>query len=217
MRQVFGSTVREPLISTMHGHWTLPDVVQRETPAQRALFEALAGPWMGRDKRRGVPYVWAVSHLADGRGQTSPRSFLAAIRHAAEDSAKKYPDHPLALHYESIKRGIQAASEIRVAEMAEDHPWVPKLLGQLRGLNVPCEYGQILERWSAACPNGPQNVDYGGLPPQHLERGWDGIRDSLHRLGVFDLKQDGRIDMPDLYRVGFGLGRKGGVKPKATT
>jgi hypothetical protein len=25
--------------------------------------------------------------------------------------------------------------------------------------------------------------------------------------------RDGRINMPDLYRVGFGLGRKGGVTP----
>ena len=25
--------------------------------------------------------------------------------------------------------------------------------------------------------------------------------------------RDGRINMPDLYRVGFGLGRKGGIKP----
>jgi hypothetical protein len=25
--------------------------------------------------------------------------------------------------------------------------------------------------------------------------------------------KDGRINMPDLYRVGFGLGRRGGVKP----
>jgi hypothetical protein len=28
-----------------------------------------------------------------------------------------------------------------------------------------------------------------------------------------ETKKDGRVDMPDLYRVGFGLGRKGGVKP----
>ncbi|ADP11828.1 hypothetical protein EJP617_21470 [Erwinia sp. Ejp617] len=33
------------------------------------------------------------------------------------------------------------------------------------------------------------------------------------RIGVFEERADERIDMPDLYRVGFGLGRKGGVKP----
>lgn len=194
--------------------WQLPEAVKRDTPAQRALFEALAGPWMGRDKRRGVPYVWSVSHLADGRGQTSPRSFLAAIRQAAEDSQDRYPDHAVALHYESIKRGIQKASEIRVDEVAEDHPWVRLFLQKLHGLNVPCEFERILERWIDAFPGGSSIASYLRLPPEHLERGWNGIRDDLNRLGVFDLKQDGRIDMPDLYRVGFGLGRKGGVKPK---
>ena len=194
--------------------WQLPEAVKRDTPAQRALFEALAGPWMGRDKRRGVPYVWSVSHLADGRGQTSPRSFLAAIRHAAEDSQDRYPDHAVALHYESIKRGIQRASEIRVAEVAEDYPWVRLFLQKLHGFNVPCEFERILKKWDEVFPQGPAAASQQRLPPQHLERGWNGIRDDLNRLGVFDLKQDGRIDMPDLYRVGFGLGRNGGVKPK---
>lgn len=216
MRQIFKNHVPSPLARTSQGSWMLPDSAQRDTPEQRALFEALAGPWMGRDKRRGVPYVWTVSHLADGRGQTSPRSFLAAIRQAAEDSAKKYPEHPLALHHESIKRGIQAASQIRVDEMAEDHPWVRKILKPLGGLNVPCEYESIVARWRAEFPSGPQNIEYVGLPPRHLEQGWNGIRDSLMRLGIFEFKKDGRIDMPDLYRVGFGLGRKGGVKPKAS-
>jgi len=49
---------------------------------------------------------------------------------------------------------------------------------------------------------------------QHVEKGWDGIRQDLVRLGIFVTRKDSRIDMPDLYRVGFGLGRRGGVKPK---
>jgi|GEM_PF-2093247 len=42
----------------------------------------------------------------------------------------------------------------------------------------------------------------------------EGIRQDLQRLGIFIIRKDSRIDMPDLYRVGFGLGRKGGVKPR---
>jgi hypothetical protein len=193
--------------------WLLSDEAKRETPAQRALFEALAGPWMGRDRRRGVPYVWSVGHLADGQGRTSPRSFLAAIRQSAEDSRERYPDHGLALHYESIKRGIQKASEIRVDEMAEDYPWVRTFMTPLAGLTVPCEYALILQRWEEAFPGGPRAARIERLPPQHAERGWDGIREDLKRLGLFETKLDGRIDMPDLYRVGFGLGRRGGVRP----
>lgn len=187
--------------------------VRREGPKQRALFDALAGPWMGKDRRRGVPYIWSVSHLSDGRGRTSPRSFLAAIRVAAEDSLEKYPGHTCALHYESIKRGVQKTSAIRIEEMAEDYPWVKNLFEPLEGLTVPCEFSIIEERWKQAFPSGIKDVAPDRLPPQHAERGWPGIQKDLERLGLFATMKDARINMPDLYRVGFGLGRRGGVKP----
>ncbi|QXP83434.1 hypothetical protein [Methylococcus sp. Mc7] len=196
------------------GVWLVAGEMKRESESQRMAFERLAGPWMGRDRRRGVPYTWSVGHLADGRGQTSPRSFLAAIRQAAEDSSERYPHHEYALHYESIKRGIQKASEIRVTEVAEDYPWVPEVLSVLRGMNVPCTYEDILSQWQDNFPTGPQDIHSARLPAQHASRGWEGIREDLLRLGLIETKKDGRIDMPDLYRVGFGLGRKGGVKPR---
>ena len=216
-----GKTLREAYRSVVgkvpkrvEGIWLLHEEAKRETPIQKALFEKLAGPWMGRDRRRGVPYTWSVGHLADGRGQTSPRSFLAAVLQAASDSAERYPEHAHALHYESIRRGIRKASEIRVDEVSEDYPWVKDVLSALQGLTVPCEYDAVLNRWKEKFPEGPGGIASDRLPPQHAERGWDGLREDLSRLGLIEIKSDGRIDMPDLYRVGFGLGRKGGVKPK---
>lgn len=193
--------------------WLVSDEVKREGAKQRELFNSLAGPWMGRDRRRGVPYIWSVSHLADGRGRTSPRSFLAAIRQAAEDSVDNYPDHNLPLHFESIKRGVQKASQIRVLEMAEDYPWVPKVMDPLRGLTVPCQIEAVEERWKSHLPSGLSGLSEQRLPPQHAERGWSGVRSDLERLGIFETMKDGRVNLPDLYRVGFGLGRRGGVKP----
>lgn len=194
--------------------WRIAQDMKSESKVQRKAFESLAGPWMGRDKRRGVPYTWSVGHLADGRGQTSPRSFLAAIRQATEDSSERYPQHEYALHFESIKRGIQKASEIRVQEMAEDYPWVPDVLSALNGMNVPSEFGAVQEQWEKKFPAGAKGMTTTRLPAQHIDRGWDGVREDLQRLGLLETKRDGRIDMPDLYRVGFGLGRKGGVKPR---
>lgn len=193
--------------------WKLSASLAAEAPHQRRLFELLAGDKMGKDARRGVPYVWSVSHLADGHGWTSPRSFLAAIYGAAEDSQQRYSDHPLALHYESIKRGIQKASQIRVEQVAEDDPWVPEVMGPLRDRNVPADYEVIRQQWDGAFPMGPADLHSALLPPQHREKGWDGVRLDLERLGIFVTRKDKRVDMPDLYRVGFGLGRKGGVKP----
>ncbi|ELK4800830.1 hypothetical protein ACNF0G_24440 [Pseudomonas aeruginosa] len=194
--------------------WHVAPEMKLESEVQKRAFEVLAGPWMGRDRRRGVPYSWSVGHLSDGRGQTSPRSFLAAIQQAAEDSKERYPQHDYALHFESIKRGIQKASEIRVQEMAEDYPWVPEVLSALSGMNVPAEFDAVKGKWEERFPTGAQGISSGRLPAQHVDRGWDGVREDLQRLGLLETKKDGRIDMPDLYRVGFGLGRKGGVKPK---
>ncbi len=194
--------------------WHITSDMKSESEAQKKAFEALAGPWMGRDRRRGVPYTWSVGHLADGRGQTSPRSFLAAIRQAAENSSERYSQHDYALHFESIKRGIQKASEIRVQEMAEDYPWVPKVLSALSGMNVPINFDAVMTKWKEAFPDGAQGISTTQLPAQHVDRGWDGVHEDLQRLGLLEVRKNGRIDMPDLYRVGFGLGRMGGVKPK---
>jgi hypothetical protein len=196
----------------------LQDEARRDGPTQRRLFVELAGEWMGRDRRRGIPYTWSVGHLADGRGRTSPRSFLAAIRAAAEDTLERYPDHSRPLHYESIKRGVQKASEIRVSELAEDYPWVRKLMEPLRGLTVPCPFEQIESRWKEELAAYPSDTVFKSLsnmrlPPEHYESGWNGVRQDLEGLGIFELMKDGRVNMPDLYRVGFGLGRRGGVKP----
>ena len=197
------------------GVWHVGQKMKLESEEQKKAFEKLAGPWMGRDRRRGVPYSWSVGHLADGRGQTTPRSFLAAIRQAAEGSSERYADHDYALHFESIKSGIRKASEIRVQEMAEDYPWVPQVLKVLSGMNVPLEFEEVRGKWILNFPEGTITGS-SHLPAQHIDRGWDGVREDLQRLGLLETKKDGRIDMPDLYRVGFGLGRKGGVKPQSS-
>lgn len=193
--------------------WSVTEAAKREGTIQRSLFMTIAGDWMGRDRRRGIPYTWTIGHLADGRGRTSPRSFLAAVRRAAEDSQERYPDHSHALHYESIKRGVQQASEIRVSELAEDYPWVKDVMEPLRGVTVPCVFDLIKQRWIGELHRNPSDMIFDRLPPEHYENGWNGVRDDLRSLGIFESMKDGRVNMPDLYRVGFGLGRRGGVKP----
>ncbi len=44
--------------------------------------------------------------------------------------------------------------------------------------------------------------------------GADGERvaEELVALGVLSIRRDGRFDVPDLYRYGFGIRRKGGVR-----
>lgn len=197
--------------------------VWRMSPAQdseelqRHLFHALAGEVMGNDRRRGFPYTWIPGHLADATGRTSPRSFLAALRAAAEDTQQRYPSHDTALHYESIKRGVQKASQIRVSELKEDYPWVDVLMEPLKGLVVPCHFGEVDERWqredALAIIGRRVQAEEERLPPAHLAAGPDGVRQDLEDLGIFVRMSDGRVNIPDVFRVGYGLGRRGGVKP----
>jgi hypothetical protein len=211
LRGIFASVAGSAPMSKLDS-WVLPEVAKREGPVQKWLFEKLAGPWMGRDHRRGIPYTWTVGHLADGLGRTSPRSFRAAIRATAEVTRDRYSDHPFPFHYESIKRGVQQASRVRVREMAEEYRWVSPLLESCEGLNVPSPFDQFRERWVTNFGGGPAGLVDSGLPRDVVDVGWDGVRAHLVRLGFLQEMADGRVNMPDLYRVGFGLGRKGGVK-----
>lgn len=197
--------------------WQLGRAAQRGEELHRPLFHAVTGPWMGKGARRGFPYTWTVNHLADAHGRVSPRSFLVALRKAAEDSETRYSNHEFALHYESIKRGVQAASQVRVNELKEDYPWVHELMAPLQGLVVPCDFKDIASRWNASkiLERLKSDVAKGEvrLPPAHLSEGAEGVRRDLEQLAIFTRLRDGRVNVPDVFRVGYGIGRRGGVRP----
>ena len=186
----------------------------------RERFHTISGPWMGRGPKRGFPYTWIPNHLADTHGLVSPRSFLSALRNAAKNTAAVHPTHEFALHYDSIKRGVQTASSTRVSELEEDYPWIKQVLTPLRGLVVPCEFSEIVARWETERVQEKllQGVvdDDVKLPPRHVREGVDGLLNDLETLGVFQRIRDGRVNIPDVFRVGYGLGRRGGVRPVLT-
>jgi hypothetical protein len=197
--------------------WIIPEVLRNNEGIQRKVFHAMTGPWMGRDRRRGFPYTWLPNHLGDARREVSPRSFLAALRHAAEDKVRDEQEY--GLHYESIKRGVQEASKIRVQEIQEDYPWVQKLIKPLSGISVPCSIKEVKAIWdeNKVLEHLENSIAAAGvrLPPTHIERGAEGVLDDLINLGLIERISDDRINLPDVYRVGYGIGRRGGVKPVA--
>ena len=196
---------------------------------------------MGLGPKRGFPYTWIPNHLADTEGRVSPRSFLAALRRAVEHTQAEHSEHQNALHYDSIKRGVRAASQIRAGEIREDYPWVHRVLMSLAGMVVPCAFEEIAERWcneevlerlteeidqnelTELVEDLPEEVperliegedqNESKLLPRHVEQGPDGVRTDLEALGIFMRLRDGRVNVPDVFRVGYGLGRRGGVRP----
>ena len=201
-------------IDTIH-RWELPTAVQQDEIIQRALFEKLAGRWMGRDSRRGVPYTWIVNHLADSQGQTTPRSFLTAIRKAAEESRYHYREADYPLFYDGLKLGVQAASVNRIEELEEDHPWLPTLMSPFQNrASVPMSeavFDQELIVAFGLIPSGVSGL-LERLPKELRGQGVHGLITYLCQLGLLTQMKEERLNMPDIYRIGFKLGRKGGIK-----
>lgn len=198
--------------------WLVPDDLRTDEALQREMFHAIAGPAMGRGIKRGFPYTWLPNHLIDGHDQVSPRSFVEALRHAVQQDNTP-ADWPYALHYKAIQAGVQEASQIRVNEITrEDYPWVESLMSPLKGsITVPCEPKDIIKLWQRTKTiDNLQSQQQSGevkLPPPHLEDREKGVLKDLEDLGVVQQMRDGRIQIPDVYRIAFGFGRRGGVKP----
>lgn len=184
---------------------------------QRDMFGDIAGHRMGKGRWHGAPYTWIPNRLADADGKVGPRSFLAAIRTAARDTQKRHPEHEHALHCDSIRRGVREAFEVRNEEYREDYPWVHSVLTALKGMAVPCSIEEVGQRWQdrdvlSQLADGTVQ-DPVRATPRHIELGAHGVCDDLEALNIFQRLFDGRVNIPDVFRVGYGLGRRGGVKP----
>ncbi len=201
--------------------WLLPRALRSDEKLQEMLFERLAGKAMASGPsgyKRGKPYTWLVNHLLDGLGQVSPRSYCEAVRHAAEHTPA---ETPTALHFRAIQAGVQAASRIRVNEVTtEDYPWIEFVMQPLRGkVTVPCVADELERLWvkEKTIERLKDHLAHSNLgvklPPQSLGLGAPGLLNDLQSLGLIERLRDQRVQMPDVYRIGFSFGRKGGVKP----
>jgi hypothetical protein len=210
--------------SQQNGVWAVPKSLRSDDKAQKEIFHALSGRAMSHNQgnvKRGYPYTWLPNHLADSHDEISPRSFLAALREAARHQGPHGSE--LSLYFTGIQKGVAKASETRVTEITEDYPWVHIAMDPLRSqINVPCNRKEIIDLWengnveqsmrntSSADAEG-QSPKLG--PPKFLSFGLLGLLDDLIRLGIFSEQKGDRIQMPDVYRVAFGLGRRGGIPP----
>lgn len=186
----------------------------------RAAIEALAGPWVGASARRGYTYTWITTHLADAKGRLSPRSILLAFRQAAEWTDSRQREHSCALHYQGVQQGVVEASKIRISEIKEDYPWVDPLLRALHDTTVPLSFDELSARWTQRCIDEAlaAAANQRRLPPRRYSsdplRKPHSLVDDLVELAVLYQSEDRRrFNMPDIFRVGFGIKRKGGVRP----
>lgn len=199
---------QEILRLSQAAEWTPPQESQFDVATQERLFHRFTGPFMGESARKGFPYRWLPTHLADARNDISPRSFLSALATAVADTAERHAGHEFAIHYRSLHAGVHEASRIRVGEIAE-HPWVQPLMTALAGhVAVPFEVADAEARWNEA--SALTDVDVVASEIDSVQS----ARKRLAELGVWREMKTGRIDVPDIYRLGFKLARRGGVPLK---
>lgn len=198
----------EMLLLSRATDWTLPSESQFEPAVQERLFHRLTGPFMGESARKGFPYRWLPTHLADAHGDISPRSFLSALATAVAHTADHHADHDYAIHFRSLHAGVHEASRIRVGEIAE-HPWIQPLMAALAGsVAVPFEFADAEARWHEVGALADPDVQVAEVDSAEQ------ARSRLGQLGVWREMKTGRIDVPDIYRLGFKLARRGGVPLK---
>lgn len=196
---------------------------------QRDVLGRIASKYMGTDRRKGYTYTWLPNHLADGRQQVSPRSFLSALWRATQRTRESFGGYAYALHWDAIRQGVQHASRIRVAEVKEDTPWVSNAIDPLRGAQVPIEREEVVRRWDQVdltAELSAQRSKTSKLLPDHsgeqeifaagpLNTDYEGLIEELVTLGVMTVRSNKKLDLPDVYRIAFDIGRKGGV-PRVT-
>lgn len=183
------------------GWFPPPHMPEEGKGSQRSLAEHLAGPLMGKGVKKGYVHRWIPNRLQDAHRRVAPRSMLNLIAYAATVARTRGPraKYSRILHPVELQAALEETSKQRVDEIAEESP-VVRRLEAIRGLQVPLSWRDAERLVGAHRTKSDGFGEDGGV-----------VLDELVRLGVVRRREDGRLDVPDVYRFGFGIKRKGGT------
>jgi len=167
----------------------------------------LVGRFMGANARKGDSYKWVPNHLQDAGKKIAPRSFLKLFANAAVIELNRFDESLLLgerlLQPQSLQGALMETSNDRIAELAEEYPWLDSLRRTLYGITVPSEREILLQ----AVENAKWNLKE--FPP--VEDPGE-LLEYMKSLGILENRTDGRVNMPEIYLYGFKMKRKGGVR-----
>jgi hypothetical protein len=218
-RKEFGAA-----FTSLDGSWRPPTRLIDDEDLQQKIFRALAGDYMGAGPNKGDTYKWVTNHLSDAMGFAAPRSFLLAMKEGGARTKSK----DTVLDKVGIESGARSASKVRVEELSEDYRWMNTILKDMEALVVPLTRSDLIARWKQrrTLDNlkelaGRAVSDRRFIPPGEALNAptetdaYTLLIEQLVRLKIFFLLSDGRINMPDLFRLQANVKRKGGMKPRA--
>jgi hypothetical protein len=180
---------------------------------QRKLVHAMAGEFMGSNKKRGLVYTWVPLHLSDAANACSPRTFLRAWKEAA---GRVPAPTDRAIDHLGLLDGVRSASQDRLNELYEDYEWIRPSLEALRRQFVPMSREQLFQLWEnsrvMAAINSSTNGEVSKTPARLTDNPTpEALLEAMKSVAVMDERSNGKINVPDIYRVEAGILRKGGV------
>jgi hypothetical protein len=180
---------------------------------QEQLVTAIAGEFMGSSGKRGRVYSWVPLHLSDAANNCSPRTFLKAWKSAAGH----VPQPPLlAVDHLGLIEGVRQASGARLRELEEDYRWIPKVLEPLRSQFMPMEKANLFDLWNKKDVINTilvSSSSAGWLAPIGVVNNHtvEALLQTMTSIAVMEERANGKINVPDIFRVEAGIKRKGGV------
>jgi hypothetical protein len=178
----------------------------------RTLIERMAGPYMGANIKKGRTFTWLLGHVRDGNGHAMPRALVRLIEEAAvQEQWRPKAACGRLLDPGSIRRALDKVSQEHVLEVnTHELPWLPGVAERVKGEYVPMlrrDADRLLaNRWDGSWARDP-----GVRPPVENSHA---LVDYLIEIGVFRVRSQDRLDVPDLFLAGLGLRRKGGVSKR---
>ncbi|NDL63761.1 hypothetical protein [Acerihabitans arboris] len=189
---------------------------------QKNMMTQLTGPYMGKNFKKGGTYDWPYKHLADANGNVTPRSFIKLFAEAAKVGTIAPAK---ILSAEGIRHGLREASKVRVDQLSLEYQWVKRALAPLAGLSLPCKKEDMFKRWrdSDTIPvimEASRSPEGGFLPPFPPDL-YNGkfkfealaLTEAMEKIGLMEYRADGRVDIPDLFRIAAMMLKKGGTTP----
>ena len=180
---------------------------------QRKLVHSVAGEFMGSNKKRGLVYTWVPLHLSDAADTCSPRTFLTAWKEAAE---RVPAPTDRAIDHLGLLDGVRSASRSRLNELYEDYEWIRPSLEALKRQFVPMSRDQLFQLWEdgqvlLAIQSSTHSEVFKTPAGLTDSPGPDALLEAMKAVAVIDERSNGKINVPDIYRVEAGILRKGGV------
>lgn len=185
---------------------------------QRHLMSSMAGEFMASGpyaSKKGKTYDWPLEHLSDAFHEVTPRAFLGLMIGAAKHGT---PPTDRVISPEGIRHGLREASKTRVDQLHQEFPWIKGMLAPLAGILLPKSEVEVYDVWARAgtVVRALEDASKHQYLPPFPEASNPSERDcyeAMARIGVMTRRKDGRLDMPDLFRVAAKLLKKGGTAP----